>query len=229
VTTDGPSDGPASRLQALVFDFDGTLADSMSQHAEAYRRVLTPYGVRPEDREIFVLEGARSESIIRHLLMDAGFDPAAEDLRRLANEKQTIYAALGDPPLYGGVDRILSECRGLVSYLGLVTGTRRENLEKLLPGSLPLFDAVLAQDAYSHDKPHPEPYARAAERLGIPPARCVAVENALRGVQSAQAAGYGAIIGIATTMAPETLRDAGATVTAPNHDALMPILRRWFA
>ncbi|MBW3583558.1 MAG: HAD-IA family hydrolase, partial [Euryarchaeota archaeon] len=91
------------------------------------------------------------------------------------------------------------------------------------------LDAVLAQDAYSEDKPHPEPYQKAAEALGVGPVECVAVENAVRGVQSAKAAGYGHVIGITTTMPTEALDAAGADTVVADHETVGARIARLFA
>lgn len=219
------AEGDDVPIRAVVLDFDGVVSNSMPQHAEAYRRVLGPYDVRPSDHEIFLREGARSESIIRALLEEAGHEVDEETVSRTADEKQEAFKALGDPDLYEGARPMVHAIRALAPRLALVTGTRRENLDRLIPDLLDEFDEVLAQDAYSQDKPHPEPYARAAERLGVPAETCVAVENAPRGVKSARAAGYAMVIGIATTLPGEDLVAAGADVVAEDHEAVVRLVK----
>ncbi len=150
-------------------------------------------------------------------------------MRRLARQKQQTYLDLGRPSCYEGAAAFVRGVRDAAGRLALVTGTRRENLDLLIPELLPLFDEVLAQDAYTHDKPHPEPYANAAKRLGTPPGACVAVENAVRGVQSARAAGYAQVIGICTTMPARRLDEAGAHETVEDHDGALAAVRRALA
>lgn len=206
-------------MKAAVLDFDGVIAHSIEQHAEAYRRTFAPLDVPVSDRDIFLREGARSESIIEDLLRthEVAFDAALVD--RLGDEKQRVFRDLGTPRLYPQATAMVRRIRACADKMGLVTGTRFENLELMIGDLLPLFDVVLAQDAYSHDKPHPEPYLTAADRLHLPVADCVGLENAVRGVRSAKAAGYGRVIAIATTMEPEALAEAGADAVVMDHDA----------
>ncbi len=203
-----------------MFDFDGVLCQSMEQHAEAYRRVLEPFGVRVADQDVFEHEGARSETILRDLLGAKARD--GQNMRALADEKQRIFLALGKPPVYPGAEAALEAATG---PRGLVTGTRRANLEALVPAWVPRFDAIMTQESYTHDKPHPEPYARAAEALGVDPATCMAVENAVRGIQSAKAAGYGRVVAITTTMPANALAEADCVVES--HAALAREVHAW--
>lgn len=216
----------AAAPSGIVFDFDGVLFKSMELHAESYRRILTPYGIEPTDRDIFLQEGARSETIIRDALRTLG-EPVDESLvNRLSDDKQKVFRGLGPPQAYEGARELLKVAQALTPDLALVTGTRRDNLERLIPDLLPVFRCVLAQDSYTHDKPHPEPYAKAAKALGFEPAALVVVENAVRGVESAKAAGYGTVIGITTTLTKADLAHADHVVT--RHDEAADLLRRLF-
>lgn len=208
-------------MEAVVFDFDGVLADSMPQHAAAYRRILAPLGITFEDHDIFLLEGARSQSIIRDLLERAERTWNQAALDRLADLKQQVFRSLGNPTLYPGAGDLIEACADRVP-VALVTGTRRENLDRLMPRHVRRFQAIMAQADYTHDKPHPEPYAKAAQALGVDPAACIAVENAVRGVASAKAAGYGEVVAITTTLRKRDLKQADKVVK--DHAALRKYL-----
>lgn len=206
-------------MDGVVFDFDGVIADSMPKHAQAYREVLAPLGVDVTDAAVFAREGARSETIIRDLCAHAGVDPG--DVAALADAKQRAFKRLGEVHLYPGAADMLAKVQDMVP-MGLVTGTRRSNLNRLIPDLLPRFAAVMAQEDYTRDKPDPEPYANAAKAMAIPAARLTCVENAVRGIQSAQAAGYGRVIAIATTMPAHALAEADVVVA--NHADLAAAL-----
>lgn len=198
----------------------------MELHAEAYRRVLSPFGVEVLDRDVFEQEGARSETIIADYLHRIGRDDAGI-VERLSEEKQSVFQRLGPPGLYAGAETMVRDIREATPRLGLVTGTRRVNVERLIPDLLPLFDAMLTQSDYERDKPDPEPYARTAERLGVPPSRCAAVENAARGVMSAKRAGYAFVAAITTTLPEDRLRAAGADVVVGTQADLAATVVAW--
>jgi HAD superfamily hydrolase (TIGR01509 family) len=214
-------------VRGLVLDFDGVLVRSMELHAEAYRRVLQPLGAAPTDREVFLLEGARSETLIRELLENHGHPRPPAEINALAKAKQEIFASLGPAALYPGALAMFGRVRRAVDRLGLVTGTRRENLERLIPQLLPQVDAVLAQDAYEKDKPDPEPYRRASEALRMPPGDCAAIENAVRGVRSAKGAGYALVVAITTTLRSDELAGAGADRVVATHDEAASAVEEW--
>lgn len=206
-------------MHGVVFDFDGVIARSMELHAQAYRSILEPLGIRVTDEEVYLREGARSESIIRDFLAQAGLPHTQPEVEALSNDKQAAFRSRGLPELYPGARDLVAAVQSRVPT-ALVTGTRLENLQQIIPDLLDGFDAVLSQESYRHDKPHPEPYLRAAEALGLDAGGLVAVENAIRGVQSARAAGYGQVLGITTTMDATQLRSAGATAVLASHEAL---------
>lgn len=214
-------------MKGIVLDFDGVIAKSMELHVEAYRRTLDAYDVPVADQDIFIREGARSETIIRDLLESRGKRLGDDKIKELADSKQNTFEGLGPVSLYDGAEEMVRRLdRGGIK-LGLVTGTRRTNLENLIPKLLPKFHAVLAQDAYTRDKPDPEPYAKTAEALGLDPADCAALENAVRGVKSAKAAGYGHVVAITTTLKKPVLKTAGADVVVNDHGAAADALLDW--
>jgi len=221
-------EGPPRQPVAVVLDFDGTIVRSMELHAEAYRRALEPYGAHPTVEEIFAREGARSETIVAEYLAKVGKDDKTL-VKTVSDHKQRIYTSLGPPPLYPGAEDMVRRLRENVPKLGLVTGTRRENLERLVPWMVPLLDALLSQESYTQDKPNPEPYTKTADALHVPPSRCAALENAPRGVRSAVAAGYDFVVALPTTVTWTELTLAGAHYVANDHADATRALLEWVA
>jgi len=213
----------------------GTMTEILKRAAEkgwpvykwCYRETLKPFRVSVTDQMVFEREGGRSESLIRDFLRLAGRpdDPALT--KRLSDDKQRRYTGLGPPALYPGAETLVAHVRRAAHRLGLVTGTRRENVERLIPKLLPHFDVIVSQESYQHDKPHPEPYEKAARALGLAGPRCAAVENAPNGIRSAKAAGYAFVVGLTTTMPREALRDAGADLVVDAHDAAASAIADW--
>lgn len=211
-------------MKAVVFDFDGVIVRSMEQHADAYAAVLNPHGARIVRRDVLLREGARSETIIRDLMGDAGIVPTDAEVDQWALDKQAEFHSHGTPGTYPGAEAVLEQVWARPVQTAIVTGTRRGNLDTLIPNLAPRFDALVTQESYKNDKPHPEPYLTAAALLGVAPADCICVENAIRGIQSAKAAGYGHVIGITTTVSADDLATASPDQIVANHDELATAL-----
>jgi beta-phosphoglucomutase family hydrolase len=190
---------------AVLFDWDGVIIDSSSQHERAWEFLAAErHFVLPSDhfRRGF---GKRNETIIPELGWAS--EPAA--VRELGNRKEELYRQLvreeGAAPL-PGVLPLLSTLReeGIPRAVG--SSTPRENIETLMEaaGLHGLFDWVVCGDDVSRGKPDPEVFLRGAKGLGFPPAHCVVIEDALVGLEAARNAGM-ACVGVATTHSLEEL------------------------
>ncbi len=202
---------PPQRFDAVVFDFDGVLFDSMTYHAEAYRRILqreAPEAPTVEDREVFRLEGQRSQEVLHGLseARDLGWSP--DRCRDLAEEKQGIFADLAtEAAPYPGALDVVREVRARGVPLGLVTGTDPRNIERFLGVDVGLFDIVVAGPDVERGKPHPDPYLTAMEALDVEPERVLVVENAPLGIESGRKAGAH-VVAVTTTLDAEDLEGA---------------------
>lgn len=194
-------------IEAVIFDFDGVLVHSIELHALAYQAVLKPLDVPVSLHDVMVREGARSESIIRELAERAGIELPDPKVKALATLKQRAFEAMGQPQPYGEAEAVVSAIHDRGFPLAIVTGTRKENVPGIAPDLVGYFDHLVTQEAYTRDKPHPEPYTTAAELLGLEPASCLVVENAPRGVQSAKDAGMW-VAAVTTTLPAEDLSAA---------------------
>ncbi len=194
--------------EAVLFDLDGVLLNSMPYHVEAWRRVFARRGVSLRPEEVYSREGTRTSELARQLLQDHGLELSEEEILRLIDEKSKTYNEISRAEIMPGAVELLEELKRRRILTAIVTSTFRENLERILPREfLRQFEAIVAGEDVSIGKPHPRPYLLAAERLEKLPQRCVAVENAALGVQSAHAAGM-RCVGITSTQTPEQLREA---------------------
>ncbi|MDX1612333.1 MAG: HAD family phosphatase [Candidatus Thermoplasmatota archaeon] len=194
-------------IQAVIFDFDGVLVQSIELHAYAYNAVLQPFGIKAPVLDVMRMEGARSESIIREFMERAGMDPEPALVERLAELKQEAFERLGTPKPYAWSKQVVEAVAQRGFPMAICTGTRRENVPGIAPELVDHFQALATQETYDHDKPHPEPYLKAASLLGIPAEHCLVVENAPRGVRSARDAGA-RVVAVTTTLPAEELMDA---------------------
>jgi beta-phosphoglucomutase len=203
---------PTRPAAGIIFDMDGVVLDSMPAHLLTWQRALAPLGVELTAADLYPLEGVPTELTAQKLTEKLlGQACSREEAERLAVAKRRYFRQIFEPGLVPGMGPLLCDLRGRGYRLGLVTGSARSVVdESLAPtGVADLFDAVVTGDQVARGKPDPEPYRTAAERLGLPPAQCLAVENAPLGIQSARAAGIDCVA-LQTTFPAERLAAAGA-------------------
>ena len=199
--------------RALLFDLDGTLAETDSLHLPTWVDVLRPYGIEVD--EAFYKEnisGRSTGEIVRELLPDFPKDEG----REIGEAKEANFRERAGElePLPGLLDFLRKATeRGLKT--ALVTNAPEENVEAILL-ALELgeyFDKLVLSDEVGRVKPDPEPYRVALDRLGVSPEEAVAFEDSTSGISSAVGAGV-PTVGIASAQDPETLRRAGVFMVA---------------
>jgi HAD superfamily hydrolase (TIGR01509 family) len=198
---------------ALLFDLDGTLVDSDAQHLVAFQRVFAPHGIAL-DRDAYAanIMGASNEMIARLYLSHLPPDEQATTL----DAKEAAYrSGLGEvEPIKGAVALLdYADRRGFKR--AVVTNAPRANAERVLDAlgighRLPIL--VIGAEL-PRAKPDPLPYLTGLERTGATASHSLAFEDSLSGVRAAAAAGL-AVVGLTTTLDPQTLIEAGATLAA---------------
>jgi HAD superfamily hydrolase (TIGR01509 family) len=199
--------------RALLFDLDGTLAETDSLHLPTWMDVLRPHGIEVD--EAFYKEnisGRSNGEIVKELLPDLTKDEG----RDIADAKEASFRERAGElePLPGLLD-FLKEAREGGLKTALVTNAPEENVEAILL-ALELgefFDEVVLSDDVGPVKPDPAPYEAALDGLGVSPEEAVAFEDSTSGISSAVGAGI-STVGIASTQDPEKLQRAGAFMVA---------------
>lgn len=192
---------------ALIFDVDGTLAETEEAHRRAFNDAFAEAGLGwrwdpPLYRRLLDVTGGKER--IRHYLDAHGDRPRLDDetVRRLHARKTERYNDLlvsGEVALRPGVARLIGEARAAGVPLAIATTTSRPNVETLLaatlgPQALGWFAAVAAGDVVPAKKPAPDVYLLALRELGLPPGRCVALEDSRNGLEAALAAGLPTVV-----------------------------------
>jgi beta-phosphoglucomutase len=203
------------KVQAIVFDFDGVLADSEPLHLRVYQQLLEPQGIHLDQAtycERYL--GYDDEGVFQKIAVDYKLLLGDEEIEMLIAEKARRFAALvsGGNVLYPGAAACVRRL-GASWPLGIASGALRAEIELMLRGA-GLFDAfrfIVSSGETEHTKPAPDPYLRAAELHGIPAAACVAIEDSHWGLQSARAAGM-RTIAITHTYPRESLTEADTIV-----------------
>jgi beta-phosphoglucomutase len=204
---------PLAPAQAIVLDMDGVVLDSMPDHLVTWQEALAPLGIELTAEQLYSLEGVPTEPTAERLIAQfLGRAASKEECARLAEEKRERFRVRFEPRLVTGMASLLHDLYGRGYRLALVTGSARSVVEEsLVPtGVADLFEVVVTGDEVGRGKPDPESYSTAARRLGVEAERCLAVENAPLGIESARAAGM-VCVALATTLPAERLAEAGAS------------------
>jgi len=172
----------------LIFDMDGTLADTMPTHFIAWSRSMAEHGiVFPEDR-FYALGGVPANKIINMLAKEQG---RTVDADAIAEAKEELFLELlGEVQPVLPVKAIAEAHRGHMP-MAIATGSPKWAAEKILTslGIREWFGAVVGAECVEHSKPAPDVYLKAAELIGVDPKRCHAFEDTQLGMDSALNAG----------------------------------------
>jgi beta-phosphoglucomutase len=214
-------------ITAIVFDFDGVLADSEVLHLRSYQQVLAPIGVELSRADYFARYlGFDDEGVFRTLAADHGLSFGPEELADLIERKSEAFAALESDAdmLFPGAERCVRRLAEAFP-IGIASGAMRHEIEAVLDraGLRDCFAFIVASGDTPSSKPAPDPYLRAAALHGREPEACVAIEDSKWGIQSARSAGL-ACVGITQTYPRGEL--AGADHIVDSLDELTPVLIR---
>ncbi len=207
----------------LLLDLDGTLVDSESVHAAAYREYFASRGWHVGDQVIREFTGRRAPDVFATLQGPwTGEDPMALTEGVLEALRATTFPYEPVP----GAARLIAACAQVGLPVAVVTSARPDWVKVVLDllgagnASIPM---VTAQDC-GPGKPDPAPFRRGADLLGLRPADLVAAEDSPAGIASARGAGIGHVIGMTTSGSPDLLLAAGAHTTAPDLVALAVVV-----
>jgi sugar-phosphatase len=191
----------AIRCSALLFDLDGVLIDSTPAVARVWHGWAVEHGFDP-DTVVRLAHGRPSRATIGELLPNADMDRENREVERREIED------LDGVVMLPGTDRLLKSLPP-ERWTIATSCTRRLAEVRLRAAGLPIPNTMISSSDVKIGKPDPEPYVKAAAKLGFPASDCVVVEDAPAGIRAGKAAGA-RVIGFLTTMPRRELEDAGA-------------------
>ena len=180
---------PPVDTAALIFDCDGTLADTMPIHFRAWTAMLSRHGIPFSETRFYQLGGMPTSKIIRLVADESGV--AVHDVDAMVQEKEQMF--LEFLPEVRGIDVVMAiaaSYRGQLPMAVASGGYRdvvRQTLEKI--GVQDWFDTMVCAEDTPHHKPEPHVFLEAAHRLRVPPTKCVVFEDTDIGLEDAKRAG----------------------------------------
>jgi beta-phosphoglucomutase family hydrolase len=179
-----------SRLEAVLWDMDGVIADTADYHYGAWRDVFKERGVAFSKADFMRYFGRRHDTIIKFALGDK---LSPEEINAIAEKKQVLYrerVSKNVVPLPGAIELInLLNKNGV--KIAIATSAVPKNIDVILKGLgiQDSFRTIAFGTEVAEGKPSPQIFQLAASRLGVRPADCVVIEDAIAGVAAARRAG----------------------------------------
>ena len=215
-------------LQAIVFDFDGVIADSERLHLRSYQETLAPEGITISDDDYFERYlGYDDVGVFKAVGRDQGVpmnDARVSDLIARKGERYEALASAGEMLFPGAADFIRAAAAAVP--IAIASGALTHEIEELLvrTGLRELFPVIVGADQTERSKPHPDPYQTAFARLraysgrDLIPWRSVAIEDSRWGLVSAKGADL-RCVAVTNTYSEAELR-ADAELVVPGLHAL---------
>lgn len=229
-------------LRALIFDVDGTLADTEEVHRQAFNAAFSERNLRwcwePQEYARLLAVSGGKERILHYVdgldLPPVDRDRMKREVPELHRAKTRLYAALlarGALPLRPGVERLMCEARSAGLKLAIASTTTPDNLRALIehcsPAAAPLhFDVMATGDEVALKKPAPDIYFLALERLGLVAEECIAFEDSGNGVAAAKAAGLYTVVTPTFWTAAEDVSGADLRLHALDRTSLTELAAR---
>ena len=215
-------------LKAILFDFDGTIANTEPLHYKTWKETLKDYGVETDPKFYKQhISGRTNPAIIQNLLPQL----SPTEAEKVANEKEAKFRemAVSLQPLTGLLD-FIKWIKYNKLQKAIVTNSPPENAKFLL-GFLSLkdtFPLLISGAVMPVGKPDPAPYKLCLEKLEISPKEAIVFEDSRSGIKSAVGAGI-YTVGVSSTHEPESLLEVGASIVINDFSdhKLQQILDSW--
>ena len=224
-------------LEALIFDVDGTLAETEELHRRAFNDCFAAHGLfwhwtQHDYRRLLKITGGK-ERIAAHIA-EIGSDPALVNVPALHAAKTALYTALMAEraiTLRHGVQALIDEAQAKGIVLAIATTTSRPNVEALSQAiwgcaADSIFAVIASGDEVAAKKPAPDVYTLALQQLGLRPENAVALEDSRNGVLSARAAGLQVVVTPSAYTQDENFDGALAVLPGLDHLGGLPGLAK---
>jgi len=225
-------------LRALIFDVDGTLAETEEAHRAAFNETFSSWGLgwhwnRPDYTRLLKTTGGKERIRAFQKGLPAGDRLGEDDIARLHREKTARYGeilASGGLVLRPGVAELIRTARNAGLKIAVATTTNAPNVEALCQccwgqSAARIFDEIAAGDMVEAKKPAPDVFDLALEKLGLPADACLAFEDSRNGLLSARGAGLQVVVTPSAYTVDEDFSEATYLIATLERDNLPGPLR----
>lgn len=200
-------------FKAVIFDMNGVIVNDERIHQQSWRQFSQDHQLHISEEDFKQKVFGRTEKETFQFLFNSTL--TEEEISKYSDERVDVAMGLFRPQLRAiqGVVEVLYYLKELQIPMALATSSRKR-YQTFIFDNLNLwqyFDAIVTAEDVTKGKPEPEVYLRAAELLSVDPKECVAIEDSVSGIRSAQAAGM-KVIGIATTHEAAEIQKADKVV-----------------
>ncbi len=211
-------------MQAILFDLDGVLVDTLHYHYLAWKKMFEEVGGIVSEHTVLLHEGRNSREILPILVKESGVSVPPEELEDFIERKRAYYRKIANVQFYDGVMEVLNKLKSENFRLAVVTACAQKTMEKSLnEEQRNLFDLIQTGDDVTRAKPNPDPYDLARKKLGLPKEECLVVENAPLGITAAKRAGI-KCVAVETTLSKEYLEEADYVISNIRELLELPII-----
>lgn len=197
------------KTKAVLFDFDGVIANTMEYHVAAWTEAFAEHNVQIVPEDIFFQEGQMADFIGPNLAKMKGLNISKEEMDKIIKNKRATYKRITRARVYPQTSELVKELKNYPLKLAIVTGSILPNMVVVTGEEfLEQFDVIVTGDSVKRNKPFPDPFLAAAKKLSVQPDECVVIENAPLGIQAAKKAGMFCIAVQTTIKDKEILQQA---------------------
>lgn len=175
-------------LQAVIFDMDGVITDTMPFYFKANQELMRPYGIKYTEEQNNKLKGIGRKETVEYLLKEGNVQVSESEITELANKRNEMYLSLisdlTSEHVLPGVIEFLEELTRENIPVALASSSRNGPyvLEKV--GLQKYFPVIIDPTSLKKGKPDPEIFLKAAHALGVPEENCAGIEDGEAGLQA---------------------------------------------
>lgn len=177
------------KFKAVIFDMDGVITNTMPFHFDAWLKVFSAVGIKVNCYDIYCREGQGGLSTVREIYKEHGRRFNLKEARQILSRKEDLFKAIARVRFVKGARPFIRELKRRKFKLGLVTGTSRKEIERILPRRLlRIFDVTITGNETKKGKPDPAPFLKAIRLLKVSSSEAAVIENAPFGIEAAKRA-----------------------------------------